>query len=169
MIELLILYVLNLRDRTLYSLRRDIIELFGMVTQPSLGTIHPAMQRLLKKDAVKFDKKFSDGGKKSTYYSITNNGKKVFKELFFEDISLNPSIFHNQLSVRLLTLSMLEEEDREKFLSDLSQVIELKKLETENYLNNEYVKYDTWQKMVIEETLTNIKSIESMVERMKAN
>lgn len=169
MIELLILYILNKRDRTLYSLRRDIIEKFGMITKPSLGTMHPAMQRLLKKDAVKMDKKFSEGGKKSTYYSITNNAKAVFKELFFEDISLNPTIFHNQLSARLLTLSMLDSADRETFLSDLSMVIELQKIEAENVLNDEYIKHDTYQKLVIEETLNNLKSLHSMVERLKAN
>lgn len=169
MIELLILYVLNMRDRTLYSLRRDIIEQFGMVTKPSLGTIHPAMQRLLKKDAVKMDKKFSDGGKKSTYYSITNNAKAVFKELFFEDISLNPTIFHSQLTVRLLTLSMLDKEDIDAFLLDLSRLIDLQKIETEKALNNEYIDYDKYQKFVVEETLSNLKSLQSMVERLKAN
>lgn len=168
MIELLILYVLNSRDKTLYSLRRDIIEQFGMVTKPSLGTMHPAMQRLLKKEAVKMDKKFSDGGKKSTYYSITNSGKKVFKELFFEDISLNPTIFHSQLSVRLLTLSMLEKEDREIFLEDLIKVIDIQKIEAEKSLNNEYIKYDEYQRMVIEESLSNLKSLMLMVERLKA-
>ena len=168
MIELLILYVLNSRDKTLYSLRRDIIEQFGMVTKPSLGTMHPAMQRLLKKEAVKMDKKFSDGGKKSTYYSITNSGKKVFKELFFEDISLNPTIFHSQLSVRLLTLSMLEKEDREIFLENLIKVIDIQKIEAEKSLNNEYIKYDEYQRMVIEESLSNLKSLMLMVERLKA-
>lgn len=169
MIELLILYILNSRDRTLYAIRRDIIERFGMITKPSMGTMHPAMQRLLKKDAVKMDKKFSEGGKKSTYYSITNNAKAVFKELFFEDISLNPTIFHSQLSARLLTLSMLDFADRETFLLDLSKVIELQKIEAENVLNDEYIKHDTYQKLVIEETLNNLKSLHSMVERLKAN
>ena len=139
-----------------------------MVTKPSLGTMHPAMQRLLKKEAVKMDKKFSDGGKKSTYYSITNSGKKVFKELFFEDISLNPTIFHSQLSVRLLTLSMLEKEDREIFLEDLIKVIDIQKIEAEKSLNNEYIKYDEYQRMVIEESLSNLKSLMLMVERLKA-
>ncbi len=169
MIELLILYILNSRDRTLYSIRRDIIERFGMITKPSMGTMHPAMQRLLKKDAVKMDKKFSEGGKKSTYYSITNNAKAVFKELFFEDISLNPTIFHSQLAARLLTLSMLDFADKETFLSDLSRVIELQKIEAENVLNDEYIKHDTCQKLVIEETLNNLKSLQAMVERLKAN
>ena len=169
MIELLILYVLNMRDRTLYSLRRDIIEQFGVITKPSFGTMHPAVQRLMKKDAIKMDKKFSEGGKKSTYYSITDKGKDVFKELFFEDISLNPTIFHNQLSVRLLTLSMLNKEDIEIFLKDLSQIIDLQKIETEKALNNKYVKYDDYQKIVIEETLGNLKSLSTMVERLKVN
>ena len=131
--------------------------------------MHPAVQRLMKKDAIKMDKKFSEGGKKSTYYSITDKGKEIFKELFFEDISLNPTIFHNQLAVRLLTLSMLNKEDIEIFLKDLSQIIDLQKIETEKALNNKYVKYDDYQKIVIEETLGNLKSLSTMVERLKVN
>ena len=168
MIELLILYILNSRDKTLYALRRDIIERFGMITKPSLGTLHPAMKRLLKKEAVKYEQKFSVGGKKSTYYYITQNGKKVFKELFFEDISLNPTIFHSQLSVRLLTLSMLEKEDRETFLSELNQVVDIQKMDAEKALQNEYVKYDDWQKAVLEETKNNLCSLSLMIERLKA-
>ena len=167
MIELLILYILNSRDKTLYALRRDITERFGVVTKPSFGTMHPAMKRLLKKEAVKFEQKYSDGGKKSTYYSITQNGKKVFKELFFEEISLNPTIFHNQLSARLLTISMLEKADRDLFLDDLNKLVELQKLESQKALENEYVKYDDWQKTVLEETLNNLKSLEKMIEKMK--
>lgn len=167
MIELLVLYILNSRDKTLYALRRDIKERFGVITKPSFGTMHPAMKRLLKKDAVKFEQKYSEGGKKSTYYSITQNGKKVFKELFFEDISLNPTIFHSQLSVRLLTISMLEKEDKDLFLEDLNKLVDLQKIEAQNALNNEYVKYDDWQRTVLEETLNNLKSLEIMIEKMK--
>lgn len=169
MIELLILYVLNLRDRTLYAIRRDIIEQFGMITKPSLGALHPAIKRLLAKDAVKFEQKYSDGGKKYTYYSTTNNSKRVFKELFFEDMSLNPTIFHHQLVIRLLLLSMLSNEDKAIFLSDLVKMIDLKKIEAEKALNDEYIKYDDCQKLVIEETLNNLKSLNLLVERLRDN
>lgn len=168
MIELLILYTLNSRDKTVYSLRREIIESFGVITQPSLGTVHPALKRLLEKDAVKFDKKFSEGGKKSTYYSVTPNAKKVFKELFFEDISSNPTTFHSQLMVRLLTISLLDKSEREIFLADMSKILEVQRLEIEKSLNNPYVSYDEWQKAVISEALNGVNITAALIERLKA-
>ena len=50
MIELLILFVLLKRDRTMYSIRKEIINLFGAVSQPSDGTIYPALERLKKQN-----------------------------------------------------------------------------------------------------------------------
>ena len=167
MIELLILYILNTRDKTIYAIRREIIELFGMFTQPSLGTIHPALKRLLAKDAVKFEKKFSEGGKKSTYYSITPEGKKVFKELFFEDISSNPSLFYTQLMSRILTVSMLDKEDKTAFWDELSKNVDIQRMEVEKALQNPYVSYDAWQKAVILEVLNNANSLAALVERLK--
>lgn len=167
MIELLILYILNSRDKTIYALRRDIIERFGVVTKPSLGTIHPALKRLLTKEAVTVTQKYTEGGKKSTYYSISSNGKKVFKELFFDEISQNPTIFHNHLSVRLLTISMLDKSDRAEFLEELSKVVELQKIEIQKSLDNEYVEYDEWQKGVISETLNEANSLSALIERLK--
>lgn len=169
MIELLILYILNIRDKTVYALRREIVELFGAITKPSMGTIHPALKRLLKKEAVKFEQKYSEGGKKSTYYSITPNGKKVFKELFFEAISDNPTIFHNHLSARLLTLSMLDASERAEFLNDLSKRLEMQKIDIEKALNNTYIEYDVYQKTVISATLNSIEALEKTVEVLKNN
>lgn len=167
MIELLILYILNSREKTIYALRRDIIERFGMVTKPSLGTVYPALKRLLAKDAVKFSTKYTEGGKKFTYYTIAQNGKKVFKEMFFEGISQNPTIFHSHLSARLLTISMLEKQDREEFLNELSQKLELQKIEVQNSIDNFYQQYDEWQKGVISETLNELNSLCALIGRLK--
>lgn len=167
MIELLILYILNHRDRTIYALRRDIIERFGIITKPSLGTIHPALKRLLSKGALNVEQKYSEGGKKSTYYSATQKCKEVFRELFFTDISDNPTIFHNQLSARLLTLSMLGVEEKKKFLSELKKRLELQRVEASNALNNKYVEYDEWQKAVISEVLCSAESLSNLAERLE--
>ena len=48
MIEILILYTINKREKTIYSIRKDIMEIFGAYTKPSIGTIHPALQRFYK-------------------------------------------------------------------------------------------------------------------------
>lgn len=167
MIELLILYILNMRDRTVYSLRRDIIERFGAFTKPSLGTIYPALKRLLNKGAVKVEQRYSEGGKKSTYYSVEPSAKKIFKEYFTEEISENPTIFHNQLSARLLTISMLEKSERDEFLDNLLKKIELKKVDIEKTVNNKYIEYDETQKAVLSEALSAVESLEKTVQRLK--
>ena len=101
------------------------------------------------------------------YYSITQKGKQIFKELFFEPISDNPTILHNQISARLLTLSMLTKEARTEFLNNLLKNIELQKIEIEKALNNTYIEYDPWQKIVISETLTSLNVLENTVEKLK--
>ena len=60
MIELLILFVLLKRDRTMYSIRKEIINLFGAVSQPSDGTIYPALERLKKQNCISVCEKISD-------------------------------------------------------------------------------------------------------------
>ncbi len=167
MIELLILYILNGREKTVYGIRREIVEKFGAVTKPSLGTVHPALKRLLVRDAVKFEKKYSEGGKKSTYYSITDQGKSIFKELFFEPVSENPTLFHAQLSARLLTISLLEDSDKKAFLSELEQRTEIFKAGIENALKNPYASYDEWQKAVISGTLENVEALSALIGRLK--
>ena len=79
MIEILILYIIHKREKTIYSIRKDIIETFGTFTKPSIGTIHPALQRLLKDGSVSLNERMSEGGKKSSYYSITKKGFESFK------------------------------------------------------------------------------------------
>ena len=167
MIELLILYILNKCPSTVYSIRRNIIDKFGAVTKPSLGTIHPALKRLLEKNAVTMDKKYSDGGKKSTFYSITKHAQEVFRDLFFQEISENPTIFYNQFAVRILTLSMLTKDDQLEFLNNVKQHIVLHKAEIENLLNNPYEEYDNYQKVFLTSALNNIPLMLEMIESLK--
>ena len=63
MIEILILYVIHKRERTLYAIRKDIIDIFGTYTKPSIGTIYPALKRLGKEGAVSVYEKISEGGR----------------------------------------------------------------------------------------------------------
>ena len=94
MIEILILYIIHKREKTIYSIRKEIIETFGTFTKPSIGTIHPALQRLLKDGSVALNERMSEGGKKSSYYSITKKGFETFRKLFFDSASDNPSLFY---------------------------------------------------------------------------
>ena len=169
MIEILILYVIFNREKTIYSIRKEIIELFGTFTKPSLGTIYPALKRLLDKKHVHLTERMSDGGKKSSYYLITDSGRKYFKELFFSDISENPSLFYNQTQARFATLSILTEEEKNKFLEEILNKIELYGFEVENKLNNEYINLDFYQKELLKNTLKEITNLKNFATSLKVN
>lgn len=169
MIEILILYIINNREKTIYSIRKDIIELFGTFTKPSLGTIHPALKRLLAKKCVQVSDRMSDGGKKSSYYSTTEVGKKYFKELFFSDISENPSLFYNQLQSRFATLSMLTREEKNEFLNETTKMIELFKFDIDNKLKDEFINLDFYQRELLKKMLLEIGSLNDFVNILKAN
>ena len=93
MIELLILYSLKDRERTLYSLRSNIV-----------GTIHPALKRLLENKVITIRNDFSQGGKKSTYYGLSLHWQKKFNDLFFTPLSENPTIFFTELQSRIAVM-----------------------------------------------------------------
>ena len=52
MIELLILYLLNKYQLTMYAVQKKISEEFAIYTKPSFGTIKPALVRLEAKGFI---------------------------------------------------------------------------------------------------------------------
>ena len=166
MIELLILYSLNDRERTLYSLRSNIIEKFGYFTKPSIGTIHPAMKRLLEANAVSIRNDYSDGGKKSTFYSLTTHWKKKFNDLFFSRMSDNPTIFFTELQSRIVVISLLDDELKETFKTDVLLKLESFLLDFQNALEDEYIKYDNFQKALLEKNIKDIENYKTFVESL---
>lgn len=156
MIELLILYSLSKRERTLYSLRASIIEKFGYFTRPSIGTLHPALKRMLAGNIVTMRNDYSQGGKKSTFYGLSKDALKHFRELFFEPFSENPTLFFTEIQTKISTMSLLNKEDKEAFLKELSMKIESFILDLKNTLEDEYIELDQYQTALL------IKNIEDM-------
>ncbi len=169
MIEILILYIIRKREKTIYSIRKEIIEIFGAFTKPSIGTIYPALKRLLKEKAVTVNEIMSEGGKKSSYYSITKKGVEYFRELFFNAGSDNPSLFYSQLQARLGTMGFLSAEDRKLFVSDFSKKMEIYRFEIENRLNDEFLDLDYYQSQLLTRTLKEIKSLTDYLSALKAD
>lgn len=167
MIEILILYIISKREKTIYSIRKEIIEIFGTFTKPSIGTIHPALQRLLKEKAVALNERMSEGGKKSSYYSITKKGLDYFRDLFFSTASDNPSLFYNQLQARLATMGLLNFEERKRFVLEFSKKIDIYQFELEGKLNDEFLSLDYFQKELLKKTLTEIKSLKDYINNLR--
>lgn len=169
MIEILILYTIHKREKTIYSIRKDIMDIFGAYTKPSVGTIHPALQRLLKAEAVELKEKYSDGGKKSSYFSITNKGLQHFKDAFFNTTSDNPSIFYTELQVKLGTMSLLTPEERKKFIAYFSRKIDIFQFELENKLNDEFLELDYFQRNLLNRTMKEIGDLKVYLKNLKVD
>ena len=163
MIELLIIFVLIKRDRTMYSIRKEIHDLFGIFTKPSDGTIHPALERLLEKKALNVQEKMSEGGKKSTYYSINKQSISYAKELLLSNDTENPSMFLPQLQAKLSTLSLFDKETINTFISQNLEKIELLEAEIKNTLENPYRMLDKYQTNLYNENLKRLKGLENLM------
>ncbi|MCD7779305.1 MAG: PadR family transcriptional regulator [Candidatus Gastranaerophilales bacterium] len=169
MIEILILYIIHKREKTLYAIRKEIIEVFGTFTKPSIGTIYPALQRLLKEKAVTVTDRISEGGKKSSYFSITKRGFEYFKELFFNSASDNPSLFYTQLQARFGTMGLLKVEDRKEFLKEFSRKIDIYQFELENKLKDEFLDLDYYQRELLNRTLSELNSLKDYIKYIKTD
>lgn len=167
MIEILILYVINKREKTLYAIRKEIFDIFGAYTKPSIGTLYPALKRLLEVNAVSVTERFSDGGRKSSYYSMTKKGLEYFKEQFFSTASENPSLFSTHLHVRFGLMGLLNIEERKEFISDSLKKVELNIIEIENRLKDEYLGLDYFQTQIMEKTLADYKSLLEFMKHLK--
>jgi DNA-binding PadR family transcriptional regulator len=167
MIELLILYSLKTRERTLYSLRSDIIEKFGYFTKPSIGTIHPALKRLLKLSAVTIRNDFSQGGKKSTFYGLSMHAMKHFRDFFFSSLSENPSVFFTEMQSRIAVMSMLEDDLKETFVTDALIKLESFALDFKNALEDEYKSYDKYQSELLKKNIVDVESFKTFVAGLK--
>lgn len=169
MIELLILYSLNRRERTLYSLRSDIIEKFGCFTKPSIGTIHPALKRLLKNNVVTVRNNFSDGGKKSTYYGLAMHWQKKFNDLFFTPLSDNPTNFFTELQTRVAVLSLLDDDLKETFFDDISIRLEAYRLDLQNTIEDSYIELDVYQTALLKKSISEVEAYQQLMKDLKVN
>lgn len=167
MIEILILYTIQKRDKTLYSIRKDIIDVFGAYTKPSIGTLYPALKRLKEMGAITLTEKFSQGGKKSSYFGITKKGIDCFKDLFFSTISDNPSLSYIQLQVRFAVMGLLDIPERKRFLEETKKKITIYCIDIENKLNDEFLELDYFQREIMKRTLSEMKSVIDYINKLK--
>lgn len=167
MIELLIIYSLKNRERTLYSMRNEIIEKFGYFTKPSVGTIHPALKRLLKSNVITIRNDFSQGGKKSTFYGLALHWQKKLNDLFFTPLSENPTLFFTELQSRIAVMSMLDSDLKETFIEDALLKLESFNLDLQNALEDEYIKFDDYQSELLKKNIEDLQNYKQLLERLR--
>ena len=111
MIELLILHELNKKILTMYGISKEIKLEFSVLTTPSYGTIKPALTRLEKSGFIKTQKTMSNGGRPSTYYSITKHGLEELKHLLLTPPLENPIQFLPSARIKLYCADILDKDD----------------------------------------------------------
>ena len=134
MIELLILFELNKTVLTMYGVSKEIRGDFSVLTTPSYGTIKPALKRLENNGFVKTQKTISDGGRPSTYYSITKDGINRLKNLIMEEPLENPIQFLPMARVKLACADILNREDQLKMIRALKLKAESIIIDTKNIM-----------------------------------
>ena len=111
MIELLILFELSKKISTMYGILKSIHTDMYAFTAPSIGTIKPALKRLESAGCVKSRKSMSEGGRPSTFYSITDEGRKALVEYMLAPVPDNPVHFLTIARLRLYCADVLSAEE----------------------------------------------------------
>ncbi|MBR1754313.1 PadR family transcriptional regulator [bacterium] len=137
MLETMILFTIWDWELSMYSIMKRIHEVFGDFSTPSLGAIKPCLTKLENLNCIKSRKTLSDGGKLTGYYSITSEGKKMLKNLLFEDLSSNPVNFKSACAVKIIVSEILPKEQQSALFSSISRKVELNKISAEKKLKNE--------------------------------
>jgi len=165
MIEILILYILNRYDVTIYKIAKTIETNFFAYAKPSFGTINPALKRLEALGCVEFISKITEGGKQSKLFSITEFGKRHLKDLMLDAPLQNPSNILNDASVLLFCLDFLGGEDRAELLRKLSNHLNIYKIEIEKKLSDAYSDFSEHQQNVLKATYKMTDDLISAVEK----
>jgi len=134
MIELLILFELRKKVLTMYGVSKEIRGDFSVLTTPSYGTIKPALRRLEKSGFVKTQKTMSEGGRPSTYYSITDEGNKELIRLILEPPLENPIHFLPMARIKLACADILDETSRKSMFKELKTKAESIIADTNNLI-----------------------------------
>ena len=126
MLECLILYSLLERDLTTYKIRKFISEKFEIFADPSLGAVHPALNKLVRLKYIETSKMLSEGGQKSIFHKLTQEGKKYFNELFTQIISTSVSKIVLEIELKIIMLPKIKNDElKNKFFENALNVLEL--------------------------------------------
>lgn len=166
MIELLILYVLSEKELTMYSVLKNILDIYAAYTQPSFGAIKPGLTRLEKDGFIKSRKAMSDGGKLSGYYSITQSGREELKKLIVEKTSKNPLQFQSACAVKLSCSSYLDKEERKLLFNQLTAMALEHKYTAEKTLEKEK-SLTFYQRIILDNTIVEYKNLVTLIENLE--
>ena len=166
MIEMLILYVLSEKELTMYAILKHILDVFGAFTQPSFGAVKPALNRLEKAGFIRSRKIMSDGGKLSCFYSITQEGRTILKELILEKLSNNPLQFKSSCAIKISCATYLAQDERRILFLQLKSKAQEHKLIAEKTLN-EQKSLTFYQRILLDNSIVEYKNLMNLIENLE--
>ena len=163
MIEIVILYILNKYDATIYRISKIIDEFFFAYLKSSTGTINPALKRLEKMGCVEFIDKMSEGGMLSKIYSITPAGKKHLTHLLLTFNTTNPYHIINEAKIAIYCSEVLSINETLEFKENMLNHLDLHKIKLERGLENEYIELNEIQKKTVQITIEEISKLKNLL------
>ena len=148
MSEIVILYILCCYDATIYKISKIMEEMFFAFLKPSLGTINPAVKRLVNLGCIDIEDKMSQGGMASKVCSITPVGRKHLKNLLLSVEFTHPAHVLNNARIALFCSDILDKIEREELLKNIQNHLILFKGRTQEALNNPYLTLSDEQKKI---------------------
>ncbi len=162
MIELLILHELNKKILTMYGISKEIRQEFSVLTTPSYGTIKPALKRLESSGFLKTQKSMTEGGRPSTFYSITSSGKEELKRLILLPPLDNPIQFFSSARIKLYCANILNKDEQQELFKLLKYKSDSVLIDVKNILENK--EQDFFGKMVFDNMICEYKNFISLLE-----
>ena len=162
MIELLILYELSKKVLTMYGISKEIKAEFSVLTTPSYGTIKPALNRLERSGFLMLQKTMSSGGRPSTYYSISNEGKKELINLLLSPLQDNPIQFLPTARVRLACVDTLDGDEKKEMFKLIKFKAESIAIDVKNLLESNSLSF--YRKMVFDNLYCEYKNLILLLE-----
>lgn len=158
MIEILILYILLPSKNTLYGIQKIIKDKFIHLNSATFGSLHPAVERLLKKGFVIDKKTLSDGGRKKNTYSITKEGKEYLFATLRADFSPKTSGIERQIALKLACSDILDVQLRKELYTKTVRYYEYRVAVLQKLLKNK-----DYSDMQLEQIHLFIKNYESQI------
>lgn len=162
MIRLLVLHHLNQKVLTMYGISKEIMSVFSVLTTPSLGTLQPALINLEKDGFIKSQKTISEGGRRSSFYSITKDGKLELKRIILEKPCENPVQFLPTSRVKLACADVLDEDEKKQLFKILKLKAESIMIDTKNLVKNS--NFDFYERMVFDNLICEYKNFITLLE-----
>ena len=164
--EILILYILNKSQTTMYGLSKTINKIYGSVTKPSFGTLQPALKKLEQNKYIFASKFYTEGGKPYFYYSITENGLQFLKERLIKNTSTNPTQFLSMTKIKLACCDILEPTEKEIIFKQLKANLSKLKTEAEKALSGNW-KDNFYCRMVLDNNVCEYKNLINLIEGLE--